>query len=187
MQSDDLSRSLPSLFSELVYGAPETGAFVLNRGDPGLLASLDGLSAAAASTSSSGGATIAAHVDHVRYGLSLVNRWAGGENSFEEADWSAAWKTGAVSEEQWRVLREDLRREADAWHAALASPRRIEGAELDGVIGSVIHLAYHLGALRQIDATLRGPKEASARLEETPGSPAGAPRSLRNDAPGSAP
>jgi hypothetical protein len=76
MRSGDLDRSLPSLFSELVYGAPQAGAFVLNRGDPGLLASLEKLSPEDASRASHGGACIAAHVDHLRYGLSLMNRWA---------------------------------------------------------------------------------------------------------------
>jgi hypothetical protein len=30
--------------------------------------------------------------------------------------------------------------------------------ELNGVIASVAHLAYHLGAIRQIDRTIRGPE-----------------------------
>lgn len=166
MQSDDLTRSLPALFSELVYGPPEGGAFVLNRGDRGLLASLDRLSAVAASASHGGGATIAAHVAHVRYGLSLMNRWAAGEDPFDDADWSVSWKTAAVTEEEWLALRTGLRREVDAWHAALQSPRRVDGVELDGVIGSIIHLAYHLGAIRQIDATLRGPRETPPDTRE---------------------
>jgi hypothetical protein len=47
------------------------------------------------------------------------------------------------------------------WHAALQSDREVGGAELDGVVGSLIHLAYHLGAIRQIAAALRGPKESA--------------------------
>jgi hypothetical protein len=160
MQSGDLNRSLPSLFSELVNGTRGTGAFVLNRGDRGLLTSLDRLSADAASASHAGGATIAAHVDHLRFGLSLMNRWAAGENPFDDADWSASWNTTTVSDAEWRELRAGLRREVEAWYSALQSPREVAGVELDGVIGSVIHLAYHLGAIRQIDAGVRGPKES---------------------------
>lgn len=158
MRSSDLNRSLPSLFNELVHGAPESGAFVLNPHDRGLLRSLDDLSADAASASSAGGASIAAHVDHLRYGLSLMNRWAAGENPFRDADWSASWNTTSVSEAEWQDLRAGLRREAEAWHAALQSPREVTGVELDGVIGSIVHLAYHLGAIRQIDARIRGPR-----------------------------
>ena len=158
MHTNDLHRSLPSLFNELVHGAPVGGAFVLNGGDPGLLTSLDKLSASEASGSSRGGATVAAHVDHLRYGLSLMNRWAEGENPFLDADWTAAWKTTTVNEAQWAELRQTLRDEVERWYAALQTPREIKGIELDGVLGSVIHVAYHLGAIRQIAAAMRGPK-----------------------------
>ncbi len=160
MRSDDLPRSLASLFSELVHGAPASGAFVLNPGDAGLLASLDALSAEAASTAREGGASIAAHVDHLRYGLSLMNRWAAGENPFQNADSTVAWQRTRVSADEWDELRRELRREIDGWHAALQSDRVVAGVELDGVIGSVIHLAYHLGAIRQIAPAARGPKAA---------------------------
>jgi hypothetical protein len=159
MISDDLNRSLPSLFAELVYGAPKGGAaFVLNPGDGGLLGSLDRLSAAEASASSHGGGTIAAHVEHLRYGFTLMNRWLAGENPFATADWAGAWALQSVSEAQWAQLREGLRTEVDRWYAVLKEPRSISGVEVDGVIGSIVHLAYHMGAIRQIDPNARGPK-----------------------------
>lgn len=159
MITNDLNRSLPSLLRELVHGAPQTGSFVLNSGDGGLLASLDRLSAADASRSSDGGATIAAHVDHLRYGLSLMNRWAAGEeNPFAGADWTESWNRRTVSDSEWAELRAGLRDEAEQWHAALQAPREVAGVELDGVIGSVVHLAYHLGAIRQIASGARGPR-----------------------------
>lgn len=159
MTTNDLTRSLPAIFGELVHGARDFG-FVLNAGDAGLLASVQRLSADEAGASLYGGATIAAHVDHLRYGLSLMNRWAGREpNPFAEADWSAAWQTRRVTEDEWQALQDALRTEADRWRAALGTPREVSGVELDGVIGSIAHLAYHLGAIRQIQATTRGPKE----------------------------
>lgn len=157
MRSDDLPRSLTHLFAELVFGAPASGASVLNPGDAGLLASLDRLSHEAASRTTDGGASIAAHVDHLRYGLSLMNRWAGGEDPFAEADWADAWKRTRVDDAAWQALRRELRREAEQWHVALGSDRRVSGVELDGVIGSIAHVAYHLGAIRQLDRTARGP------------------------------
>ncbi len=162
MITRELSRTLATLLSELIDGAPEPGAYILNRGDAGLLRSLDRLSAADASESSGGGATIAAHVDHVRYGLSLMNRWSAGENPFQDADWGAAWRTGAVSDDSWRRLREDLAREAHQWLGAVGNPREANEVELNGVVASVAHLAYHLGALRQIDRTVGGPREGEA-------------------------
>ena len=160
MRTDDFHRSLPSLFNELVHGVP-TGveAFVLNPGDAGLLASLEQLTADAASRSSNGGASIAAHVDHLRYGLSLMNRWAAGEkNPFASADWSQAWQTTRVTDDEWAALRRALHAEAERWLEALQSERAVQGIELDGVVGVAIHLAYHLGAIRQIAADTRGPR-----------------------------
>lgn len=163
MQTDELAPSLVTLFRELVHGTAPTGGFVLNSGDPGLLASLDRISASAASTSPAGGAPIAAHVAHVRYGLSLMNRWADGENPFDDADWAAAWRTRSVSEDEWRDLRTGLRAEAEWWLDNLGTARRVAPIELNGMIASVVHLAYHVGAMRQIDRALRGPAETEVR------------------------
>jgi hypothetical protein len=38
----------------------------------------------------------------------------------------------------------------------------VQEIELNGMIGSIAHLAYHLGAIRQIDSSLRGPAEGAA-------------------------
>jgi hypothetical protein len=169
MNTDDFHRSLPALFRELVHGAPSGGAFVLNPGDAGMLASLDRLTAGDASRSRDGGAAIAAHVDHLRYGLSLMNRWAAGEeNPFAHADWTASWRLEAVSEDEWAGLRETLRAEVDRWLAALEQPRHVTGIALDGVIGSVVHLAYHMGAIRQIAAGTRGPRAEGGADATTP-------------------
>lgn len=73
MHSSDLHRSLPSLFGELVHGTPDRPAFVLNRGDAGLLKSLDALTAREASQSTNGGATVAAHC-----GAICAQKWSTG-------------------------------------------------------------------------------------------------------------
>ena len=96
-------------------------------------------------------------MEHLRYGLSLMNRWAAGENPFENADWSASWQRTAVSDAEWEALRAALRDQAHRWREVLAAPREVNRIELNGVVGSIAHLAYHLGAIRQIDGTARGP------------------------------
>jgi hypothetical protein len=162
MRTTDIGNILALLFSELIDGAPDNNAFVLNGGDAGLLRSLDRLSASDASRSLHDGATIAAHVRHVRYGLSLMNRWASeGGNPFANADWSEAWKTTAVDEATWKQIRSELREEAHQWLPTLKAPRDAVEVELSGMIASVVHLAYHLGAIRQIDKNARGPKEGA--------------------------
>ena len=163
MRTTDLTVVLTRLFSELVDGAGDpAGAFILNSGDVGLLGSLDKLSPDDASRSANDGATIAAHAQHVRYGLSLMNRWANeGGNPFADAKWDEAWKTSDVDTIAWDNIRNGLREEAHRWQQALRSPRDVTDLELSGMVGSIAHLAYHLGAIRQIDKQARGPKEGA--------------------------
>ena len=169
MNTESLGALLHTLFREIVHGSPEPSArtYLLNRGDTGLLASLDRLSAAAASSTHDGGGSIAAHVDHLRYGLSLLNHWAGGTlPQAKDMDWTASWRKNVVSDAEWQALRAELRREADAWANVLHTPREVSDVEAGWMAGSVAHLAYHLGAIRQLDRATRGPTaEDEARAE----------------------
>jgi hypothetical protein len=157
VNTTDLATALAGLMTELVDGAPETAAYILNRGDPGLLRSLDRLSAAAASAVVPGGSSVAAHTEHLRYGLSLMNRWAVGDDPFADADWTQSWRKTTVSDSDWRQLRAELRDETHRWMRALRTPRAMDQGELNGMVATVAHLAYHLGAIRQIDRATRGP------------------------------
>ncbi len=163
IQTHDISPSLVVLFSELVDGASAPGgAFILNSGDAGLLRSLDNVTAAQASRALDGGATLAAHAEHLYYGLSLMNRWAAeGGDPFSDATWEAAWKTTSVDERQWADIRDRLRDVVHRWRQALSTPRQVARPELNGMIGSIAHLAYHLGAMRQIATSARGPREGT--------------------------
>ncbi len=159
----DLASILAKLWVELVEGPSDPrGAFMLNSGDVGLLRSLDALTADQASRSVNDGATIAAHAQHVRFGLSLMNRWATeGGNPFADAKWDAAWKIGAVNQTEWNEIKTRLGEEARRWLDVLKSPRDLAKVELTGMIGSIAHLAYHLGAIRQISKETRGPREGT--------------------------
>ena len=96
--------TVQSLLAELTDG-PTDVAYVLNRGDCGLLASLRSLSAPQASARPAGRSSIASHV--------LM---------------------------------------------AIPTLRQLDAAALREAIGSVVHLAYHLGAIRQLDAAAAGPR-----------------------------
>jgi hypothetical protein len=163
MNTAESSRTLAHLFSELVDGvAPSAGGFMLNTGDVGLLASLDKLSADDASRSAAAGATIAAHAQHVRYGLSLMNQWAvEGGNPFANARWDDAWKISHVDARQWAEIRKGLGEETRRWLDVLKTPREADGIEFTGMVASIAHLAYHLGAIRQINKDARGPTEGT--------------------------
>ena len=159
MRTDELTTTLETLFSELMHGVSRAGGFMLNVGDHGLLRSLERVSAAEASVLTRTGSSIAAHVDHVRYGLSLMNRWSQGENPFGSADWRASWRKTTVTDAEWEGLRAQLRHEAARWLVVLRTPREVEGIELTGMLASIAHLAYHIGAIRQINSNARGPAE----------------------------
>ncbi|MGQ0642855.1 MAG: hypothetical protein ACT4P6_19085 [Gemmatimonadaceae bacterium] len=163
MQTNDVSPILTQLFYELVDGANTPGgAFVLNSGDAGVLRSLDKLSAAEASYSVNDGATIAAHAQHLRYGLSLMNRWAReGGDPYSDAKWDEAWRTSHVNADEWNEIRNGLRNEAHQWLRALGSTRDVTSVELAGMTATIVHVAYHLGAMRQISQTARGPREGT--------------------------
>jgi len=149
---------LPALLNELIDGAAPEAAWVLNPRDPGMLKSLDKLTAEEASAiSPAGGASIAAHVEHLCYGLQLLNRWSQGENPFAGADYTASWRRTKVSEEEWTSRRETLRREVYLWREAIKRPRDVSDFELTGTVASIVHLAYHLGAIRQMNRSIRGP------------------------------
>ena len=91
-----------------------------------------------------------------------MNRWANeGGNPFADAKWDEAWKTSGVDATEWTNIRNGLREEAHGWLQALRAPRDVAGVELTGMVASIAHLAYHLGAIRQIDKHTRGPKEGT--------------------------
>jgi hypothetical protein len=162
MRTNDVAEVLARLFGELTEGVSGGGGFVLNTGDIGLLRSLDALSAADASRSTNDGATIAAHTQHVRYGLSLMNQWGvDGGNPFANAKWDEAWKVSTVDDTAWTEIRDGLGEEVRRWGTVLKTPREVTDVELTGLVASVAHTAYHLGAIRQIHKSVRGPREGT--------------------------
>lgn len=98
----------------------------------------------------------------MRYGPWLMRQWASeGGNPFANARWDEARKTSSVDEAQWQDIKTGLRAESERWLSALESPRNVGHIEVAGMIGSVAHLAYRLGAIRQISKETRGPKEGT--------------------------
>jgi hypothetical protein len=158
MDSSQIATTLATLFRELIDGVPRDPSYMLNTGDVGLHGSLDKLSAEDASSTSQGGASIAAHVDHLRYGLALMNQWQSGvKNPWANADWTKSWKITSVSDAEWNRLRRELRSETHTWLDALGKAQPTEETQLLYMIASIAHLAYHVGAVRQIDRGTRGP------------------------------
>jgi hypothetical protein len=150
-------RALSNMLIEIFNGPPGQEAYVINPGDPGLLRQLETIDASAASRPPMPGrSTIAAHVDHVHFGLAIMNRWAAGEeNPWAGADWNGSWQRPTVTEDQWRMLRDNLRREADTWRDFVSKRATWDDMWAAVALSTVAHTAYHLGAIRQMLGVVR--------------------------------
>jgi hypothetical protein len=155
-----MGQVLVVLLSEALYG-PRGDAFFLNSGDRGLIASLDLLSAETASARPGGRSSVASHVEHLRYGFELLNREAKGESLWATANWADAWTHQTVTEDQWRTLRANLARETQAWLEVMKHPPAWDDVGLGSAVGSIPHLTYHFGAIRQLAQAASGPSATS--------------------------
>ena len=145
-------RALTNMLTEILDGPPGQEAYLLNPGDPGLLRQLNTIDASAASKRPMpGNSTIAAHVDHLLFGLCLLNRWAAGEaNPWAGADFNASWQRTKVTDDQWGALRDGLRSEADKWRKVVAARTDWDDLGAAAALSTAAHTAYHLGAIRQV-------------------------------------
>ena len=150
-------QALSKMLIEIFDGPPGQEAYVLNPGDQGLLRQLDSIDAKTASSHGvPGKPSVAAHVDHLHVGLAALNRWAAGEpNPWAGVDWNASWKRNTVSDDEWKALRDDLKRDVSRWRQAVAARATWDGMAASAALSTAAHTAYHLGAIRQILAALR--------------------------------
>ncbi|MBN8628510.1 MAG: hypothetical protein J0M17_23775 [Planctomycetes bacterium] len=162
--ADDLAalapKALRTLLDETMFGAKPNWSFVINAGEPGLIATLKGLTAAQASQQPGAGRKpIVSHANHVLYGYELINRAVAGDaKAFTEADWTVAWKLEHVTDAEWSTLLERLETQGRKILAlAETIPSGIDEIMLTGLFGSAAHNAYHLGAIRQILRDLENP------------------------------
>ena len=155
-------RAVLPILSEAFAGPadPRSTHFANNEPDCGLFGTLDALTAEQASVAvDEGGATAAAQAEHVRFSLDVSVRWMRGER--EEADWARSWEVREVDDDAWTELRQELRKAYDAF-VVMVHQQPMDAELLEGLVASVAHAAYHLGALRQIARNARVRAEAAA-------------------------
>jgi hypothetical protein len=150
-------RAVSKLLTEIFDGPPGEESYILNPGDSGLHRQLEKISAETASKQAiAGKPSIAAHVEHVHFGMSLLTRWISGEeNPWADADWAGTWKRNTVTDDQWRTLRDNLRKESDTWRKAVTTRTQWDDITAAGALSTIAHTAYHLGAIRQILAAAK--------------------------------
>ena len=81
--------------------------------------------------------------------MSILNAYIRGERP--DVDWSQSWSVDTVDAAAWAQLQADLRREAQALldHVETGVDAENE-TRLTTLISTVAHVAYHVGAVRQM-------------------------------------
>jgi hypothetical protein len=149
------------VLAEAVEGGPPgqgtaflDGTAADGSGNNGLLATLDRLSADQASQAIHG-TSIAGHARHSAFHMEVMVRWErdGDRGPF---DWKGSFAPAAVGDEEWDELRVRLRAAYDALCAFARTQKEGEatGDVAGGLAGAVAHVAYHLGAIRQMHKEL---------------------------------
>jgi len=120
-------------------------------GRTSLMETLAGISAAEASRPiTEDGTTIASQVDHLRFYIRVSLDYIDGKQT-GKADWQGSWKRKVVSDAEWDTLRQEV---TDDYRQLLTHLKNLpdwnDDNRLGGILGIVVHTAYHLGAIRQI-------------------------------------
>ncbi|MCC9605576.1 hypothetical protein LOC68_22255 [Blastopirellula sp. JC732] len=152
VSADMIAQSLKALLGEALDGGKPEGSWFINRNDPGLIRLLYRYSALEASTPPAPGRMpIAAHAEHLRYHLSLIEATLRGEtDAFANADWTAAWQVREIRDTDWHATIAEIEALGRVWLEACECPHDWDQTMLTGAFASVAHLAYHMGAIRQI-------------------------------------
>jgi hypothetical protein len=147
IDANDAVRQLSSVLREAVEGpsGPST-YFIDKRPDAGLLGALGSVDAAGASRVW-GDTTIAAHAHHIAF--AMADSAAIIEGSHTPPDWKQSWRVTSVDDAAWKELVARVGREYERLRRTIES-RSSSSAETFGeAVGSIAHVAYHLGAIRQ--------------------------------------
>jgi hypothetical protein len=153
-------KSLKDLFTEaMLLALDETFENVhgmyLDRGTS-LFETLATITAAEASRPVSANcASIAAHVEHVRFYLDVTMQFVRGERP--QVDWTEIWRTvQAVTPEEWAASQQRLRETYGQIRELATSMSTWEGDnEVGGALALLMHNAYHLGEIRQALCTIK--------------------------------
>lgn len=152
LAAEDFVHAFFGVWDEIVGSAVAGPAamFVLDEGGS-FVATLDALDARTASTALVPGATtIAAHVAHAAYYLETFEQVI--MNRAHARDWPASFQPAVVDDEAWESTRARLRGVTSRIEALIRGNPAWRPEHLRGAMTNLAHLAYHLGAVRQIVA-----------------------------------
>ena len=137
------------LFDLLDETFANTQGIYLDRGTA-LFDTLESLSVEqAARPIGSKGATLAGHVEHIRFYLGVLTDCIL-RKPVGKLDWEDSWKLQEVDKREWEATKQRLR---DAYQTTLGVMKNLEVWEGEDDIGASLailaHTASHLGAIRQ--------------------------------------
>ncbi len=96
------------------------------------------------------GTSIAAQVEHICFYLEAIRDYVTGVDR-GRIDWRESWRENQVTDEEWRRLTENLRKEYDRTLALLRETNDWSSEKnVGGALAVIAHTAYHLGSIRQI-------------------------------------
>src|SRR5690606_2346980 len=155
-----LTQAFHDRYQELLDGARAGEPTWVTSGGPegGLNGTLAALDAEQASRDVAG-TSAAAHAEHVRWAIQMVNDHFDGIPP--SGDWSASWTVKVVDQAEWDRLRIELRQAGERLLSnVLAKHDWRDELALIGALASYGHTAYHLGALRQFQKQVEGGRHA---------------------------
>lgn len=147
VNQDDLTAALGILFKETFEGMPTKEEQVFLAHNTGIFTTLGSLSAEQASKEING-VTIAAHSEHTRFYIELLDNYL--NRDMRVVDFKQSWNVSTVTEDEWDDLREKL---AKLYGKTSETLEKNDVWGLDTItvsMGIVAHTAYHLGAIRQM-------------------------------------
>ena len=141
------AESVAYLLRETFAGSPEgQPSAYLDRG-VGIFATLDGLSAEAASKDFHG-TTAAAQTEHAKFYLDRLCEFINGRE--ERVNWEDSWLIETVNDAEWDALRTTVEGSYEDALRCIAGVDSWTEVNIGMAMGMIAHTAYHLGAIRQI-------------------------------------
>jgi hypothetical protein len=149
MEKQAFTEGYLSVLSEAVEGPQQSDWSIFIDQGTGVFQTLATVTARQASQAPSPGhTTIVAHTEHTRFHLAGMNAFLRGENP--KLDWAASWKITELDQQGWEKLQHDLKTEYQTFRNFFEENAEWNARAVGGAIGLLAHVAYHLGAIRQL-------------------------------------
>lgn len=149
LEMDSAVRLLEMFLIEAFEDVQKQPLFI-DRGTS-LFKTLSEISAEQASQDMGNCATLAAHVDHIRYFLDVIEDYMF-KRDLSHINWRTIWETvSVVSEDEWQTINDNLKTSYERVKGHLSNPEVWNDShEVSAMMGMIVHTAYHLGEIRQM-------------------------------------